>query len=62
MCESVTLERINQTVRGLPEPMAIKVLEYAEDLADIAEANHRLANPQPGIPLEEIIREFGLEG
>jgi hypothetical protein len=60
MCEPVTLEQINQAVRGLPEPMAIKVLEYAEDLADIAEANYRLANPQPGIPLEEIIREFGL--
>jgi hypothetical protein len=61
MCESVTLERINQAVRDLPEPLAIKVLDYIEDLIDIADANARLADPQPGIPLEEIIREFGLE-
>ncbi|SMF96527.1 hypothetical protein SAMN02949497_3927 [Methylomagnum ishizawai] len=62
MCESATLERITQAVRGLPEPLAEKVLEYIEDLADIAEANARLADPQPAIPLEDIIREFDLEG
>ncbi len=61
MCESATLERITEAVRGLPEPWAAKVLDYIEDLADIAEANARLSDPQPAIPLEDIIREFGLE-
>lgn len=32
MCEVETLERINQTVRGLPEPAAREVLEFAEFL------------------------------
>lgn len=61
MCESATLERITEAARGLPEPLAEKVLDYIEDLADIAEANARLSDPQPTIPLEDIIREFGLE-
>lgn len=60
MCESATLERITQAVRGLPEPLAEKVLDYIEDLADIAEANARLASPRPAIPLEDNIREFDI--
>ena len=61
MCEAATLERITQAARGLPEALAGKALEYIEDLADIAEADARLADPLPTIPLEDIIREFGLE-
>jgi hypothetical protein len=61
MCESTTLERINHAVRALPEPLAIKVSDYIEDLIDIVEANERLADPQPGIPLEKVMRELGLE-
>lgn len=61
MCETATFERITQAVRNLPEPLAVKVLDYIEDLADIAEANARLADPQTPIPLEAIIHEFGLE-
>ena len=61
MCETATFDRIARAVRDLPEPLAVKVLEYIEDLADIAEANARLADPQPPIPLEGIIHEFDLE-
>lgn len=61
MCESATLERITQAARNLPEPAALKALAYLEDLLDIEEANRRMADPQPAIPLESIIREFELE-
>ncbi|TAN52473.1 MAG: anti-toxin [Methylococcaceae bacterium] len=61
MCESTTLEKITHAARGLPESLAVRVLEYIEDLADTAEADRRLADPRPAIPLAEIIREFGLD-
>jgi len=61
MCEATTLDRITRAVRDLPEPLAVKVLDYIEDLTDIAEANARLADPQPAIPLDDIVHEFGLE-
>jgi hypothetical protein len=61
MCEPDTLERITQAARDLSEPAALKALAYLEDLLDIEEANRRMANPQPSIPLEAIIHEFGLD-
>lgn len=61
MCESVTLEQITHAARHLPESAAIKALSYLEDLLDIEEANRRVADPQPAIPLERIIHEFDLE-
>ena len=61
MCEPNTLERITQAARNLPEPAALKALDYLEDLLDIEEANRRMANPQTPIPLESIIHEFGLD-
>lgn len=61
MCEPTTLEKITHAAHNLPESLAIRVLEYIEDLADAAEADRRLADPQPGIPLAAIIDEFGLD-
>jgi len=61
MCEAVTLERITQAVRGLSEPMALRVLDFIEDLTDIVEANARLSDPLPPIPMDALIHEFGLD-
>jgi hypothetical protein len=61
MCEPATLESITQAARALPEPAAIKALEYLEDLLDIEEADRRMADPQPSISLASIVHEFGLK-
>lgn len=45
-----------------PKAVSCQPKTILEDLLDIEEANRRIADPQPGISLENILHEFGLEG